>query len=270
MLPRLTIVALIMAQTKALAMGPEESHKLIDLFHLTDDNREAIYEPLDAKQKQFRLLHLQAGRASDIISCSIQVASLSDDPPPQYETISYCWGDPEPNVSVNINGSHLKVPTNAALAISRMRLPDRYRTLWIDAVCINQADLDERAQQVLLMKDIYGEGTGNLIYLGEEESWTASALKSIRLVLEDIERETANSEDLVKLLLEPTGAFKRSDIPMGVQVDFASLETFWGLPYFKYVFLSCSWRVSLTRFQTGVDFTRNTTVSVKSLLSRVL
>ena len=40
--------------------------------------------------------------------------------------------------------------------------------LWVDALCINQSDLEERAQQVLLMREMYAKAGYTLILLGPE------------------------------------------------------------------------------------------------------
>jgi hypothetical protein len=52
--------------------------------------------------------------------------------------------------------------------LSRFRNPTKSRLLWIDALCINQGDLQERARQILLMLKIYDYATRVLIWLGEE------------------------------------------------------------------------------------------------------
>ncbi|EME45912.1 hypothetical protein DOTSEDRAFT_51529 [Dothistroma septosporum NZE10] len=58
----------------------------------------------------------------------------------------------------------------ALAAVRRMRLRDRQRVYWIDAICINQHDLVEKGWQVASMGRVYINGTGNLIYLGEAET----------------------------------------------------------------------------------------------------
>ena len=41
--------------------------------------------------------------------------------------------------------------------------------MWIDALCINQDDLDERADQVCFMADIYETAWRVVIWLGEDK-----------------------------------------------------------------------------------------------------
>ncbi|RYP70253.1 hypothetical protein DL771_005556 [Monosporascus sp. 5C6A] len=42
-----------------------------------------------------------------------------------------------------------------------------YITLWIDAICINQRDQEERNEQVSRMKDIYSQSPSTIIWLGD-------------------------------------------------------------------------------------------------------
>jgi hypothetical protein len=49
--------------------------------------------------------------------------------------------------------------------------------MWIDAICINQADLAERAVQVLHMRAIYHLAERVVAWLGEETEKTKSAFQ---------------------------------------------------------------------------------------------
>lgn len=79
-----------------------------------------------------------------------------------------------------INGMKLTVPLNTAQALGSVRMGlSQLRTqsdqseearIWIDAVCINQADHKERAEQVFKMKDIYENAAAVIICLGEHAS----------------------------------------------------------------------------------------------------
>src|SRR5580700_5121291 len=51
---------------------------------------------------------------------------------------------------------------------SNLRCEDRPRTLWVDAICINQENITERNSQVQLMKSIYEKASRVLVWLGEE------------------------------------------------------------------------------------------------------
>jgi hypothetical protein len=76
----------------------------------------------------------------------------------------------------------LKIKPNLAAVLRQLRLADALRTLWIDAICINQDDENEKGQQVALMGDIYRTAISVQIWLGagsEATSTTADFLKPL-------------------------------------------------------------------------------------------
>ncbi|KAK3710958.1 hypothetical protein LTR37_009979 [Vermiconidia calcicola] len=110
-----------------------------------------------------------------------------------YEALSYYWGtrsSVEPTVSIaglsipitdNLHSALLQLRNNG---YAQMAGPPPYspdRLLWIDALCINQQDLSERAQQVRHMRQIYQNAARVLVWLGESNEQT---LKGIRFLQE--------------------------------------------------------------------------------------
>jgi hypothetical protein len=89
---------------------------------------------------------------------------------PKYEALSYCWGSDELYKTIEINGQQIPVRRNlwGALKHLRHRLPRMKRTLWIDALCINQTDIMERNAQVSIMGSIFSMVTKVLAWLGEQ------------------------------------------------------------------------------------------------------
>lgn len=103
---------------------------------------------------------------------------------PDYEALSYAWGTADNSElvyicsSVDAQGedfnvsSHscalLRIRANLACALRYLRYKDRIRTLWVDAVCINQLDLEERSAQVSRMGHIYRLATRVVVWLGPE------------------------------------------------------------------------------------------------------
>ncbi|KAI1325170.1 heterokaryon incompatibility protein-domain-containing protein [Xylariaceae sp. FL0255] len=122
--------------------------------------------------QSFRLIHVSLARREHL---------------PSYETISYCWGDPADSAQVNIDGFMLDVPQSTAEVLERVTLEDRERCVWIDAVCINQANLEERSHEVTLMGLIYSSAVRNLIYLGKaEDSEVTNSLAALEMITSDI------------------------------------------------------------------------------------
>jgi len=71
-------------------------------------------------------------------------------------------------VPVSLNNMPHHVTTNLGLALRFMRLEDKERIMWVDALCINQADIPEKNHQVRQMRDIYLGAQWVVAWLGEE------------------------------------------------------------------------------------------------------
>lgn len=126
-----------------------------------------------------RLLYIDANQGPDIL-CKLSVYSLSNHP--TYSALSYTWGSPSPKAtaqginadkccSITVDGQPFMVTRNLADFLRICRISNRDLTkepLWIDAVCINQADMGEKTQQVRLMKQIYSQATSVFVWLGDE------------------------------------------------------------------------------------------------------
>jgi Heterokaryon incompatibility protein (HET) len=91
-----------------------------------------LYQPLGSPYS-IRLLRIEPG-IDGPLSCSLETTWLSDLHHP-YKVISYVWGEP---VFVDISGpdGRPQAAQNPADALYRVRLPDRSRYVWADAVCI--------------------------------------------------------------------------------------------------------------------------------------
>lgn len=86
---------------------------------------------------------------------------------PEYEALSYTWGSPDDKkFAVSCNGHRLIALRNLSNALHALRLPDRRRIIWIDAVCINQSDDKEKGFQVAMMQDIYSRARRTVVWLG--------------------------------------------------------------------------------------------------------
>ncbi|KAH7309720.1 heterokaryon incompatibility protein-domain-containing protein [Stachybotrys elegans] len=84
----------------------------------------------------------------------------------QYTALSYVWGDPTPTETLVVNGDEVRLGENLAIALRDMRHTSSVLRVWVDAVCINQSDNDEKSHQVAMMGDIYAKAVRTIIYLG--------------------------------------------------------------------------------------------------------
>ncbi|ERF68824.1 hypothetical protein EPUS_06268 [Endocarpon pusillum Z07020] len=98
---------------------------------------------------------------------------------PEYEALSYFWGEGR-GCEIALNGRPFKVTSNLFSALQQLRLEDRDRVLWIDAICINQDDYEERGHQVSLMRRIYETAAHVIIWLGDASKQSSEGLEELR------------------------------------------------------------------------------------------
>ena len=129
------------------------------------------------KPNEFRLLK-PVSRPSNPLSFDLVHISLLSKP--RYAALSYTWG-PKPDAhtilpTIQLNEQHFEVRQNLHDALHQIEAPkliDHY--LWVDAICINQANddkdaLDERSLQITHMKQIYEEAAKIIVWLGKPEN----------------------------------------------------------------------------------------------------
>jgi hypothetical protein len=90
-----------------------------------------IHAPMPS-DTSFRVLELLPGQPKDLIRVRLQFADWTD--PPEYEPISYAWGDPKDVLYCDCEGKRLSITRSLYSALLRFRMEDRSRILWADAV----------------------------------------------------------------------------------------------------------------------------------------
>lgn len=140
-----------------------------------------------------RLLYVRSIMNGVIVS---DLKTLDLDDKPTYCCLSYTWGDPwgrdveQQCFALRCNDRYILIRENLHNALCQLWKIARsdLKGIWIDAVCINQKDLDERAQQVNLMRRIYEEAVHVTAWLGPEDEdsrCVAETLKPLELYLEE-------------------------------------------------------------------------------------
>lgn len=113
------------------------------------------------KKSEFRLLTLQPGEDDQDINCELAHCLLHERP--HFDALSYEWAALPGSTSMSCNAQITFVTNNLYAALQSLRLPNKQRILWVDALCINQADNEEKSQQVGMMREIYSSATTVLI-----------------------------------------------------------------------------------------------------------
>jgi hypothetical protein len=103
---------------------------------------------------EIRLLSLHPGEFGSHISSSLKQSNIYE-APGNYEALSYVWGTSTNRMEINCDGAQLLVTTNLFQALQRLRSPSETRILWVDTVCTDQGNLEERNRQILLVEHIY-------------------------------------------------------------------------------------------------------------------
>jgi hypothetical protein len=144
--------------------------------HPTEHPLNSLYSPLQDSD-EIRVLHLRSRSSSDNIISTLKHVKFSEDP--TYEALSYVWGSPEVTKVINLDGVELPVRENLYCALDHLRLENKTRILWIDALCINQIDEKERNHQVAQMGTIYQSAERVVAWLGDSDDSSSSAFRAI-------------------------------------------------------------------------------------------
>lgn len=143
-----------------------------------------IYRPLE--ENEFRYVVLKADRPKAAIRVAFIISDFND--PRNYEALSYVWGDQIHEDLIEVQHAERVVPfpvtKNLGSALRQLRDTITDRLLWIDALCINQADQQERSMQVAKMHQIFHGASNVCIWLGDQTSDSPAAMDFISQILD--------------------------------------------------------------------------------------
>jgi hypothetical protein len=155
------------------------------------------YKPLPEDIPSIRLLLIE--RTSDLpdstIVCTTETAPLSLLGQLPYRALSYAWRDKtyltddddstehQQERYIICDGQDAWIPPTLYLALHRMRQRLEVPRVWVDYLCINQANSDEKTSQVALMGSIFALAEEVIVWLGESSpslnqfnfEWTGDA-----------------------------------------------------------------------------------------------
>lgn len=116
----------------------------------------------------FRLAVVLPGTGSAPIECQLHWESAKK-PRRDYRCLSYCWETIEREADIICDGFRFPVTKNLLYALRNLRKPTSNLLIWIDQICINQEDDQERGHQVSIMKNIFNQAKEVIVWLGEED-----------------------------------------------------------------------------------------------------
>ena len=142
-----------------------------------------IYEPL--KSGETRVLRIQPTPKGQSISCELKTVQIPipRENPVQlttYDALSYCWGTMKPDHQIFCNNLLFPVTANLYSALAALRSSTEVKQLWVDAVCIDQQNIDERNQQVGQMLSIYKGARSVVVWLGDTAENSSIAIEGFK------------------------------------------------------------------------------------------
>jgi hypothetical protein len=164
-------------------------------------NTTTPYSALQPGQIRLLQINFLATNVSDPLKCVLSVHDLQSAPP--FTGLSYTWGAPHRDIDdlrtvpssatrqIDCNGSEGHVGENLYDFLAHCAHDDSQhsgRYWWIDALAINQGDIEERCEQVKLMSNIYRRANEVVVWLGPEDRYTKAAVDLMNGLLQ-LERE---------------------------------------------------------------------------------
>ena len=137
-----------------------------------------IYEALPSATS-IRVLQLAnlGNLSTRLLQCRLKVLDLNTvrDPflskskrqqGPTYDALSYVWGSSDDQVTIVCNSATVPIRKNLYAALVDVWRSHPQKSIWADALCINQGDLPEKSLQVASMHRIYAKAEKVLVWLG--------------------------------------------------------------------------------------------------------
>jgi hypothetical protein len=137
------------------------------------------YEPL-RYDLSIRILYLHPEKSPDSpINLDLRETSIHE-ARTNFDALSYVWGESKKRIEVLCCGKYINVGPNCEAALRRLRSKTRVKALFVDAICIDQNNEDEKPGQIELMGDVYKAAKRVLIWLGDGSAKIDLAFKDIR------------------------------------------------------------------------------------------
>jgi hypothetical protein len=144
------------------------------------------YTPLPDTQGFIRLLSLRYGSNQNDVHGTIHTSGI--DEAPLFVAVSYVWGNESPTESIVIDSCRLTVSPNLKAGLLSILHVFKPEWLWVDAICINQSDELEKADQIPLMSRIYSEATKVIAWLGPSFKGSDEILRELPDLVKSVNR----------------------------------------------------------------------------------
>lgn len=169
-------------------LNPEITCELFEVEYDKDDQNlvRRVLSKAERSAKYERRDKRRSSRTTPNHAKDVQTQDIDDDVV-GYEALSWCWGQEVKDRAIRIQESgkyyRLAVTRDLTLALKYLRHPHEERILWIDALCIDQENHEERNHQVQMMSLIYSGAKQACIWLGEDTDDSTTAIRFIHEIM---------------------------------------------------------------------------------------
>ncbi|VBB80632.1 Putative HET domain-containing protein [Podospora comata] len=225
-----------------------------------DDHQRYQYKPLPTGTS-IRVLQIK-GVQEGKLCISLELVDLADDP--FFYALSYTWGNPHANgvdftehfntvsgeytseskTETVCHGKSIYIQTNLADFLQELQssleqqdspfqIPRSHEfRIWVDAVCINQDDLAERAFQVQMMGDVYRKAARTIIWLGRGDQYTTDAVEAISK-LAACPQDVFVQSNITPFRQQEPDVYTASGVPYISWMEWCSLAAFFKRQWFS-------------------------------------
>ncbi|QDS74898.1 hypothetical protein FKW77_003802 [Venturia effusa] len=223
-----------------------------------------VYRPL-IHDDAIRVLTIKPGTSQAPIKCRLENHRLGDNL--SYEALSYVWGPESPAYKIKVNKRHFVVRENLYHALHQLRSMTEARSIWVDAICLDQNNTQERNDQVQRMTRIYTSARRTIVWLGQPQPMTEAALLFL-LEAEKTKQRSNKDTDVMEWI-----AAKLRDDDLG-QIHEA-LSNFFSNTWFSRVWIQQEFAVSSDvifvygRFEIASETIQSAISAVHSIIDNV-
>lgn len=140
----------------------------------TVDFVQPFYYETAADGDAFRLAVLNPGYGTQVVEIEL-IWESSKAPRRAYKCLSYCWQTTVQDAAILVDGRRFEVTSNLLSALRSVRKRKEKVLIWIDQICINQDDFEERGRQVSIMKHIYSRAKTVVVCYSTQLIWNNDA-----------------------------------------------------------------------------------------------
>ncbi|KAK8135522.1 Heterokaryon incompatibility protein 6 [Apiospora sp. TS-2023a] len=126
----------------------------------------------------------------DSLHCILKLANLKKSP--SFNAVSHACSSHGAAKTILINGAPVPVSNELLLALQHVQRQDEPVTVWVDALCINSADLAEKSAQMSQLPGIFAASERTIIWLGQCADGSVDAMSALSRIYDESQQQTVH------------------------------------------------------------------------------